>query len=924
MEVDEERQRMEDFVRDLFSKTKDFNLLTKKIVRKQYLQHSNRTSLNSEQKTLLTDVIIKLLFEFNVGKDKSADEDDRNTEMKDTTSSKASETTVLPENTSTMEISDSAREKSGSGAQNGSELPKEAGSVDDVDDDDDDCDGDGSCEINGDAANCKAGAKDDQNIGTDRKNDVSLESDAKSVDNVKSSEDNYGDVKDEVDLETDAVKEDEDDVSGGGSDGNLQDAVHGSSKMMSKTIGMSHSRRNIRVIAKPTQKELTSVQQSGKKKSSLIVAETSIVLPDADADVSCNDDRNDLKVSEEKECQISSSLKPCTEDKSGKLVMVPNSKRLSAFEVLQSVFEDSSDAVTSLHSDEDVEQETDESVVKNVSRIRNTPFSLLSSDSQEVTAEKNNVMKEMGTPVRSRPYKASLESGNVSSDSAFTPPAKLKKLIQVSDSSESNNSPIRIRLFRNRIINSTLGNVKSKKAKKIITSDSDSKSPFKVENIEESDPESPVLNTSRMKWSSGQALKSGQSKNQATACDNNRTQKTVKPFKISLSKKEILKDSDSDSDSSSDLNRKTIRRKRRKLSDSQDEQPQQLVSSASSSHSEFESDDLKLSQIKLLYSQNQKRSSSSDSDEDLLINYAAGGAKHHLASKESSNKSCGKSGQGGCAFTSKVKIIREKGLYSSDSENPASRSLNAGKEGADNSIYTMRIIRENVPVNSESDNALQNDLPTCDTAATTMTTKGDDRMDDDKLSPKASAEVKDSDEGDSKNGCNGQEEEDTDSDTSSLSSSLSSSSNMSCTKKNTSTKKVSAKVTTDSVEESSQVKLFRRICRAAELFVNYKKEFQDLKTNKQKCKRLREILRDAGMTGRPTLKAAERIRLLREAKQLNKDNIISCDSGRSRRKRKGFFSVENSPAKIVKSKPESFHNLKGIVDSEGSGSDTET
>ncbi|CAI9741466.1 Hypothetical predicted protein [Octopus vulgaris] len=879
MEADEERQRMEGFVRDLFAKTEDFNLLTKKIVRKKYLQHSNRTSLNSEQKTLLTEVIINLLFEFNVGKDKSADEDDRNTEIKDTSPPKASETTVSPEDKSTIETSDSVKEKSDGDAKNGKELPKEAGSVVDDDDDEDN----GSCEINGDAANCKAGAKDDQNIGTDRKNDVSLESDAKSVDDVKSSENNFGGVKKEVDLETDAVKENEDDVSGGGDGGNLPDSVHGSSKMMSKTIGVSHSRRNIRVIAKPTRKELTSIQESGKNKSHGI-AETSIVSPDADADVSCNDDRNDLKVSEGKECQISSSLKSCTEEKSAKSVPVPNSKRLSAFEVLHSVLEDSSDAISSLHSDEDVGQETDESVVKNVLHIRNTPFSLLSSDSQEVTAEKNNVTKEvMGTPVRSRFHKASLELDNASSDSAFTPPAKLRKLIQISDSSESNNSPIRIRLFRNRIINSTLGNVKSKKAKKIIDSDSDSKSPFKVENIKEGDPDSPELNTTRKKRSSGQAVKSRQSKNEATACDNNRTKKTVKPFTISLSKKEILKNSDSDSDS--DLDRNTVRNKRqmakrRKLSDSQDDQPQQVVSSASSSHSELESDDLKLSQIKLLYSQNQKESSSSDSDEDLLINYAAGGAKHHLTTKEASSKPCGKSGRGGGggAFTSKVKIIREKGLNSSDSENPASRSLSAAKkEGADNSVYTMRIIRENVPVNSESDNALQHDLPTCDTATMTTTTKGDDSLDEDKLSPEASAEVENSDEGDSKNGCNGQEEEDTDSDTS-LSSSLSSSSNISSSKKNTSAKKVSAKATTDSVEESSQVKLFRRICRAAELFVNYKKEFQDLKTDRQKCKRLREILKDAGMTGRPTMKAAERIRLLREAKQLNKDNIISCDS----------------------------------------------
>ena len=68
---EEEKQRMEDFVRDLFSKTDDFNLLTKKIVGKKYLQHSQKDSLNPQQKSIFADIIVKLLFEFNVGNEES-------------------------------------------------------------------------------------------------------------------------------------------------------------------------------------------------------------------------------------------------------------------------------------------------------------------------------------------------------------------------------------------------------------------------------------------------------------------------------------------------------------------------------------------------------------------------------------------------------------------------------------------------------------------------------------------------------------------------------------------------------------------------------------------------------------------------------------------------------------------------------------
>ena len=49
--------------------------------------------------------------------------------------------------------------------------------------------------------------------------------------------------------------------------------------------------------------------------------------------------------------------------------------------------------------------------------------------------------------------------------------------------------------------------------------------------------------------------------------------------------------------------------------------------------------------------------------------------------------------------------------------------------------------------------------------------------------------------------------------------------------------------------ESEKLKQLKKICRAAELFVNYKKEFQDLQSDSGKCRRLEQILKDAGMKG---------------------------------------------------------------------------
>ena len=106
---EDEKQRMEDFVRGLFSKTDDFNLLTKKIVGKKYLQHSQKDSLNPQQKSIFADIIVKLLFEFNVGNEESV----KANENKIITPPSAQEKSGVPEDgnsNSPSELSKSAQE----------------------------------------------------------------------------------------------------------------------------------------------------------------------------------------------------------------------------------------------------------------------------------------------------------------------------------------------------------------------------------------------------------------------------------------------------------------------------------------------------------------------------------------------------------------------------------------------------------------------------------------------------------------------------------------------------------------------------------------------------------------------------------------------------------------------------------------------
>ena len=63
---EKEKQHMEDFVRDLFSRTEDFNLLTKRIVMEMYMLHSQKDKLNALQRHIFRGIIMKVFNEFPI------------------------------------------------------------------------------------------------------------------------------------------------------------------------------------------------------------------------------------------------------------------------------------------------------------------------------------------------------------------------------------------------------------------------------------------------------------------------------------------------------------------------------------------------------------------------------------------------------------------------------------------------------------------------------------------------------------------------------------------------------------------------------------------------------------------------------------------------------------------------------------------
>ncbi|KAJ8311894.1 hypothetical protein KUTeg_010555 [Tegillarca granosa] len=122
-------------------------------------------------------------------------------------------------------------------------------------------------------------------------------------------------------------------------------------------------------------------------------------------------------------------------------------------------------------------------------------------------------------------------------------------------------------------------------------------------------------------------------------------------------------------------------------------------------------------------------------------------------------------------------------------------------------------------------------------------------------------------------------------------------------------------------EESSHVKNLKKICRVSGIIIRNTKELEGCETDSQKVKRLKDILSKAGMTGQPSLKKAERLKLKKEAAELDTGNIISSENGRRRRNVNSVFSRRQrspSPDLVGTQIKQRFSRLKDIIDSEGS------
>lgn len=1032
---EEEKQRMEDFVRGLFSKTEDFNLLTKKIVRKKYLQHSRKESLNTEEKSIFADIIVKLLFEFNVGTEESAKRNAKNC--------------VIPP-VAEEEKSEAGKVNSPDGlSRNAQETRPKSLLLSKID----------PCLKVEDETSLDACATENVRSGKE-------EEERKDVESVKKKPELFEKAKKLAIQDTNERRK------------RLLFSLQPTKTVLSRQILIN----NFRDKVKKTSPSKFILNESSSPSHVLSVTTVSKSPSITDGSQKLTNDK-DVKVAQGK----AGSFNGHSVEKQHKVT----SKRLSAFEVLQSVLEDSNDGSVLSKSDFTDDDRT--------SGVRSSPACDSLADKEDTLIPLDEISDS--TPTRRRfASKRLLESDDESTE-GFTPPTKIKRII--SSDSDSKNSPIRMRLFRNRIVDYSLRVPNTtEKRKSVIESDSESQSPFKALQASDLSTADSSPAPLKVKVSIRQKHKDSEYEN-CTKAEKYKERKIVKPFRISISKREILKASDSESDIEiSPVIKETKNKPKRKKKSSKHKTNANHFTSSSSS---CDTDDLKLSQIKSM-SQNQQ-GNSSDSDGELLINYTS--SRFRSQSNNFKVPTVQKNSIAVDGLQPKLRIIHEKSAMDSDSDYSA-KKLNSSP--LKSSVGKLRIIRENVvslendhtasanmhicdtaplsspdktpqkvrrkipplsvqPLNSDSDSDLglkiilstssdSEDVPLSkkkkvaqtslqsvskssgmsatggeqDTAAgneqcsrkvssltnsplsssefggSSWTSGKKDMIDaavacirninDTKVSKQqdrqvsgtneyTSVDAEDSnDESDNgktninKNtvysedenfvqnwkskqlvirleriqaassvivrpntsneslilttsscrtitsGDNAEETHHPDVDCNGISSdtdisSLSDSALNDCHAPSITNHVIEEKAEFKNVPvESDKLKHLKKICRAAELFVNYKKEFQDLESDSAKCQRLQQILKNAGMKGRPTFKAAERIRLLREAKELNEENIISCDSGRPRRKIQDLFTVKTSK-NVTDPKPEKFVNLVGIVDSEGSESDVE-
>ena len=179
-----------------------------------------------------------------------------------------------------------------------------------------------------------------------------------------------------------------------------------------------------------------------------------------------------------------------------------------------------------------------------------------------------------------------------------------------------------MRLFRNRIVDYSLHVPNTtKKRKPVIETDSETQSRIKLIQLSDLSTGDSTSAPLIVKGSSRQKNKGSKYAN-CTKVNESKERKTVKPFRISISKKEILKitDSESEIESSHLIKEKKTKIKRKKKKTSKYKANSNDLASSSSS---CDTDDLKLSQLKSMNKKKKIQDSSSDSDSELLINFTS-------------------------------------------------------------------------------------------------------------------------------------------------------------------------------------------------------------------------------------------------------------------------------------------------------------
>ncbi|KAK3611688.1 hypothetical protein CHS0354_034353 [Potamilus streckersoni] len=122
--------------------------------------------------------------------------------------------------------------------------------------------------------------------------------------------------------------------------------------------------------------------------------------------------------------------------------------------------------------------------------------------------------------------------------------------------------------------------------------------------------------------------------------------------------------------------------------------------------------------------------------------------------------------------------------------------------------------------------------------------------------------------------------------------------------------------------QNKTVEHLKRICKASGIFLRGKKSLKDCTTEKEMIERMKEILKEAGMEGKPTLEKAEELRLMTEAAELDTGNILSEKSAVGKRKVQSLFARRAaSPSPVKESAFTGFSHLKDLVDSDASSDD---